>query len=369
MKRILLVGEHYSENLGDGILCQCTDYLIKKYFKSEVLVEYLDLSGRKYFNKKPNQNNILLKWKNLQYFILEKIGLMNFYKSYRKKKKVNKLKSNVKNVDYDVIIIAGGQLIGGNFINKIERVFEFYPNVVKVFNSVGGNGSIISEKFFSEDRIKKNNIRGVTFRDSEINLSNIYCDKTFDTAILCNKVFSGGTKAQSEIVGLGIMKAQNFSEYQQLLFWKKLIKILKYNNKNFKLFTNGDPNDYDFAKKVLNDNNLNKKFLIDRPIYPHELIKDIIQFKSIVSFRMHSHVIAYSYGIPSIAVKWDQKIESFFKKNNYSERIIDICEKETVIYDKLIKAESEKNNLEQLKYQQQLLEFKFEKLMKSALDN
>ena len=369
MKKVLLVGEIYSENLGDGVLCQCVEFLIKKYFNKEVMIDYLDLSGRKSYNLKPNKSELLLKWKNLQYLILKNIYLYDAYKKYRANMKEKKLKSNIKNIDYDIIVFAGGQLLKRDFINKIESVCKIYPHTVKVFNSVGGDGSSVSKSFFNEYNIRNYNIKGITFRDSEINLSNIYCDKTFDTAILCNKVFSGGTKAQSEIIGLGIMKAQNFSEYQQLLFWKKLIKILKYNNKNFKLFTNGDPNDYDFAKKVLNDNNLNKKFLIDRPIYPHELIKDIIQFKSIVSFRMHSHVIAYSYGIPSIAVKWDQKIESFFKKNNYSERIIDICEKETVIYDKLIKAESEKNNLEQLKYQQQLLEFKFEKLMKSALDN
>lgn len=61
MKKVLLVGEIYSENLGDGVLCQCVEFLIKKYFNKEVMIDYLDLSGRKSYNLKPNKSELLLK--------------------------------------------------------------------------------------------------------------------------------------------------------------------------------------------------------------------------------------------------------------------------------------------------------------------
>ena len=43
MKKILLVGDYYSSNLGDNILCQCVEFLVKKTWK-DASIEWLDLS-------------------------------------------------------------------------------------------------------------------------------------------------------------------------------------------------------------------------------------------------------------------------------------------------------------------------------------
>ena len=57
-----------------------------------------------------------------------------------------------------------------------------------------------------------------------------------------------------------------------------------------------------------------------RPQIPKELVKIISQYNSIISFRLHSHIIAYSLEIPSIAIAWDNKVNFFFKDIGYSER-------------------------------------------------
>ena len=57
MIRILLIGELYSSNLGDGILCECAQSLIKQKIK-DVEIDVIDLSLREnYSNKKEDSLN------------------------------------------------------------------------------------------------------------------------------------------------------------------------------------------------------------------------------------------------------------------------------------------------------------------------
>ena len=77
------------------------------------------------------------------------------------------------------------------------------------------------------------------------------------------------------------------------------------------------------------------------PSKPEELVKTISQFKSIVSFRLHSHIIAASLNIPSVSVVWDDKVRIFFEKIGHPERCCNLrCGAEEVL-SKLDKAEKE----------------------------
>lgn len=60
MKRILIIGEVYSSNLGDGVICETVDYLFSK--ENETFL--LDISGR----TKYEVNNVL----NIKGFICSK---------------------------------------------------------------------------------------------------------------------------------------------------------------------------------------------------------------------------------------------------------------------------------------------------------
>ena len=85
------------------------------------------------------------------------------------------------------------------------------------------------------------------------------------------------------------------------------------------MFSTGCQEDYLLAKNILEQLQLIEEgdfsnYLLDRPTSTKELVNDINQFDSIVSFRLHSHIIAASYGIPSFAIYWDNKQVDFFHK-------------------------------------------------------
>ena len=50
---VLVVGEYFSTNLGDGVICETVQKLIEKYFKKEFSInqiDILDISGEKEFS-------------------------------------------------------------------------------------------------------------------------------------------------------------------------------------------------------------------------------------------------------------------------------------------------------------------------------
>jgi polysaccharide pyruvyl transferase WcaK-like protein len=40
----------------------------------------------------------------------------------------------------------------------------------------------------------------------------------------------------------------------------------------------------------------------------------IASFGSLISYRLHSHIIACSLDIPTVAIQWDRKVPFFFEK-------------------------------------------------------
>ena len=48
----------------------------------------------------------------------------------------------------------------------------------------------------------------------------------------------------------------------------------------------------------------------------------IASFGSLISYRLHSHIIACSLDIPTVAVQWDRKLPFFFEKIGCPERCL-----------------------------------------------
>ena len=131
----------------------------------------------------------------------------------------------------------------------------------------------------------------------------------------------------------------------QLIFWKKMLKKLIKQKREFKIFTNGSNTDQLFAKYLLKKMNLDeKKYLVNKPRKPEELINTINSFNQIISMRLHSLIIAYSYDIPSIAISWDKKVNAFFDKINRHKLCFNLFECE-----KILNAEIEAYDLEKKK--------------------
>lgn len=323
MKKILVIGELYSENLGDGIICQ----IVAKYFNKNYQVELLDLSGREgyiptnslFSLTKATINFQKEKIKRILYsFEYKKTGnnLSNIISAFKKSfnMKINKFFP-------DSIIFAGGQLFNDSFIHQIYYVCNFANknNIKVIFNEIGSRNILYRDLLY--DIFKLDCIKYISTRDNYEYISS-FCNKNivdnYDPAILCNDFFNVN-KIESFNLGIGIMFSPRQSPIVQKKFWKEVLKELYSKKIQFKIFTNGSMCDQSFVEQILKELKLNQSsYLMSRPTNPEELILCINSFNAIISMRLHSLIISYSYNIPTLGISWDKKVNEFYKKIKYN---------------------------------------------------
>ena len=94
------------------------------------------------------------------------------------------------------------------------------------------------------------------------------------------------------------------------------------------LFTNGAEEDEQFLGRIVDDGD-RKAYLRDgllsiapHPQTPEELVANLSRPSVVVAHRLHANIIAYSLGIPSVGLSWDQKVDSFFSETNRDAYIV-----------------------------------------------
>lgn len=347
LKKILIVGEIYSDNLGDAVLCE----IVKKIVKENIYcdIELCDLSGRNYYGKYFNY-----KWYEK---IIKKIALV-----FLKFKLINLGKINVlfknsyyNNFDksYDLVIFAGGQMFMDYFVFPIEILMKFFKkrNIPVIFHACGAKKI---ENRNLEKRLEKilllNIVRSISIRD-DINLVNTRylkssikkAIKTFDTALCTNEYFNVNKAHKESIVGLGVMNCDRFKSEKQITFWINLIDELDKRKIKWQLFCNGSEADYEMLKIIVDRKNLNKDQYLKRPKTAQDLVHLISNFNKIISFRLHSHIIAASMGIPTIGISWENKVNQFFYNIGLEDRCKTINDTPKDIVD-LLEAINDNNN-------------------------
>lgn len=338
MKKILIVGEKYSENLGDGVICDT----VCNYYNNDYILKIIDLSGRVTWT---NSNNYFSLKKEMFSYLKRYIKIiLNFFKYKKYGKNLTKIindfnilfDNTVNEFNPDVILFAGGQLFNDTFINQINYICKYADknNIKVVFNSIG-YGNLLSNNLL-KSILNSDSVEYISVRDnykiiSELTSKNII--DNYDSAIICRNYYKTSIN-NSKCLGIGIMYSPKQSPHKQIKFWNSFIKLLSKNNIDFKLFTNGSTHDQSFAEYILKKNNLDKnKYLVTKPNKPEELINIINSFNSIISMRLHSLIIAYSYNIPSLSITWDNKVNTFFEKIGCKNRCLSFRLEEEKILD------------------------------------
>jgi polysaccharide pyruvyl transferase WcaK-like protein len=356
--RILLIGEYYSSNLGDGVICNAVENLLINSFE-DVEITVADISGKKAYSTLNDKNISVKKAK----YTSAKIKLSKILTTFgfdleyiRFEKGFAKKSENIARIcsgDYDLAIFAGGQMFKDSFVLPIAKFVERLGlnNIPIIFNACGV-GEIRSKRMkkILANSLSNPNIHAVSSRD-DINTLNDYLKnsplkaiKTFDPAIWTSEVYKI-KKAENNVVGLGIMYAFNMNHSHMVKFWKDIILDLEKVGIKWKFFCNGPNIDYKFAQHILNtlgySDEEQANLLSPRPQNPKELVELISTFKSIISFRLHSHIIAYSLDIPGISIVWDEKVKYFYKSIGLTKRCKYISDSSLDIITELDKAQKE----------------------------
>ena len=326
MRKVLIIGECFSKNIGDQAVAYVTQWLVEQTSTDDTVFTYLDLSGRTE-EQKTNYwiSDKRAKWRTLR-VALSRIGLID----YLLKKKsayslIPKYKSIISGNNFDCAIFCGGQLINDMFVCQMEAVAKLLMEneIPVIYNGVGlGYVNHIGKKIFRRI-LSYPNVKGITCRcnsdrfNTTLGLTKQLALSTYDIAVFSPDAYGVKVKGNGSKVGLGIMRSTRFPYEQIKSFWKKIVSELDKRGVGWKFFYTGSSCDYELALDIIQELQLpndNSYYINENISNPMNCMVELSSFERIISFRLHSHILSYALGIPSVAILWDEKINDFFEK-------------------------------------------------------
>lgn len=356
--RVLVLGVYYDGNLGDAVICDCVADRIKNHFK-EAQVDVCDLLDRYEFVKQPEKSlDIILKQRRRR--TLRKWATVYFHWDKQLRNEQHKLNHNRKYIEdvcarpYDVVVFAGGQVFMDAFALLLDAYIQrFSEKKTPIIFNACGTGPAFSKniKKCLSDALLNPCVKLISSRDDVKRIEKNYLHgrkraiETYDPALWVSEVYGVVKKSDSDTVGLGMMFVYNENIKNVTTFWTGVIRLLEKRKIHWKIFVNGDMSDVTFARHVLDHipelTRPKEEYFAPVPEKPEELVQVISSFKSLISFRLHSHIIASVLDIPTVAMVWDNKLRFYFEKIGHGERCMTIDRDPEEVLMCLEKAESE----------------------------
>jgi polysaccharide pyruvyl transferase WcaK-like protein len=205
---------------------------------------------------------------------------------------------------------------------------------------MASNISSIGEWLFAK-LLNSKLVKNVYFRD-DISIQNYYkyrfiskeIQEVWDPGILISRKYPKIFDGKKKYIGIGVSSPMNLKysgdSFVEINYDSVLLKIISHLislKKNILLFTNGTIEDEEYKERLyakISNDEKEKICLASRPNRPLDLVNIITQTEYIISQRLHSNIIAYSYKIPSIGIVWDKKLVGFFKKIKRERMLLDL---------------------------------------------
>ena len=333
--KILLVGEYFSKNLGDPVLCQTVEHSILDAFPNVQVIPF-DMSGKTGFDTyfQPSSYSDVQNWYfRLSYrtpFILKRFPLCRVIQqdTDRYMRTMCMLDGVLAKVSIDLVVFAGGSIFMDYFAGIIYGIVKRCArrNIPIIFHACGMSRLTEDSIYVLQQALKFENIKSISLRDSYLRFLehfhiNAIVTETFDTALACSNYFFKNKNVIADM-GVGVIGIPKYFEFQ-----KKVVRDIQRSGNSWKLFTNGELSDRKMAIHILDDLGIpvseRDKYIVSNPRNAEELIKTVTSFQKIVAFRMHSQIVAASYGIPCFGFVWDAKIKEFYSKIGMPNNCID----------------------------------------------
>ncbi len=347
---ITIFNVKYSNNVGDGIVAETTEYLLDSLTHGNS-ISTVDLGGRINYGdagiKAPSVlKNIASKvLRNLPEAMANSLRHRMTY-SLLQRDALPRWKAAIKKADR--VVIGGGHLISDAelyFPIRLHAIVSLAMELQKpvYLHAVGvSNPAYFSpqgRKLFSA--IFNNNpyLQYVSVRDE---LSRKHWCSIFggdvtvvpDPGNFTRETYGGfAREADAEgVVGIGVMASGLVVNDTPGKHTKVVLSVADYIELGKKLaalgftplyFTNGSPEDEAVLasiKQHINVSLINVMFA-ERPMVPEDLVKTILRCEKIVAYRLHACIVATSLGVPVIGLAWDKKLSSYFESIGAADRV------------------------------------------------
>ena len=368
---ILVLGAYNSCNLGDAVICECVAHMLQKRFpEAHITIKDFIHRNRLIPRREPDVHS--MKKRRIHSSIRRIIiGIYPGEWDVRREKK--RVESNISQIEQvcrmetDLVVVAGGQLFMDRYALFLEAYLtKFADRGIPVIINACGTGPNMSKEIAI--RLKATlmhpGVKKISCRDDVDLVNGCYlaagkkADATFDPALAAWQIYSSVDLEQSKsgCIGLGV-KEPNGKEYKKTItFWQNIIRLLEKRGIRWQFFTNGDPIDKAFARAVIHTlpelKERENELLRPCDIRPEELVETIKSYDGLISFRLHSHIIAAALNIPTVAVVWDEKLLYFFEKIGCPERCVTIKHSPQKVFAIFERACKEGYDIDRIRHQE-----------------
>lgn len=363
---LVLFGEKNSPNLGDAVICNVAQHFFRLFSGRKGLIVQ-DIS----FLLRGNDIYLNAIRRICEVLRINHAQLDYFYYSC-------KLFFSIRS--HSTICYVGGELLLDFFMPQILLVLRIaYLKKCSLVCLSLGMGSISTDNLY---KLKKYLTRlttvDLTLRDHVVNFCNEVDNRAKwspDIAILSYRVY-GNKQKRKNVVGIGCIDINLYNRInpKNPVSYKKyfnsicqLIETLFVNNFSVELFCNGDWSDYNMSISIYDSLPSKEKVsLRARPSSDKELVEIISSYSLVISSRLHSLIIAYSYEIPFIGIEWEEKVTCFAKTINCNHRVVKMCSIDDIGEQMVHEALTNSYDLQQKKYYEEIVLSRIRGIVKKA---
>ncbi len=381
INKILLVGAWHSTNLGDPLLCRCTEWLLQELAPEAEIIR-VDVEANPeipadYDPPIPQASKLLrihrehmavhLITANTPWDLRGKLCAKRF--EARREDVLAQIDS-----DADLLVVAGGQMLinwfGLYLAAIVERCQEL--SIPVVFNACGTGPD---DSSYVMSRLKRalalSVVQQISLRDGLPKVSGWGFTDAIDTCdpgLFAAEAFPESTgnapeaestdvaadvdatadqesqaimENHSRPIGIGVISSSETSIRKELRILENLCGYLEAKRVPYVLFNNGSPKDEGVIRML--QERLRKKGIearsLERPRTPEELMQQERGLRGVISYRLHSQIVACSLGLPSVGITWDEKMRVFYAKIGCPERCLEGDVKPEVILETFLNAE------------------------------
>lgn len=361
--KVAVVGLYTLPNMGDRILCDCTEYLIKQ-FDPEIEVVHLDVNPRfewmyegfdhyKYRKSKELKKKLEKKYKytdtGLRRYVEE-----NFMWRLRE---FSKYRRTLKGVD--AIVFCGGGFVkfrtqGLNYYVEMITEIANRKHIPVMMNAIGVEGYDDSDIRCAmlKKHLNMRCVKAITTRDDYAKLRKYIRRKDIDHAMVGDpalwspECYGVEKDPRAGKIGINLIRAKIFGDYGNKRtpdeihdFYVALIKELMSRGADIELFSNGMPADQKMGKKLIEEMGLPESMLRDAPEEGKDLMEIVSSYGTIFGARLHACITSFALGVPVTGFIWNEKARFFAKISDKEEYFFEEDELDPVkIADKILES-------------------------------